>query len=163
MAEDKQNQKPEFRHLVRIANTDLKGEKPVGYALRNIKGVNFQFANAVCALAKVDKLKKSGELSDDEVKRLDETIKSPLEKGVPSWMVNRRKDYEDGTDKHIITTDLMFTKDNDLKKLKKIKCYRGVRHMQGLPVRGQRTKSNFRKSKGKVMGVKRKAGAKSGR
>ena len=90
-------------------------------------------------------------------------MKSPLESGMPLWMVNRRRDYEDNKDKHLVTTDLMFTKDNDLKRLKKIKSYRGVRHTQGLPVRGQRTKSNFRKSKGKVMGVKRKAGAKSGR
>jgi small subunit ribosomal protein S13 len=57
----------------------------------------------------------------------------------------------------------MFTKDNDIKLMRKIKSYKGTRHSAGQPVRGQRTKSNFRKSKGKVMGVKRKAGAKSGR
>jgi small subunit ribosomal protein S13 len=153
----------EFRHLVRIANTDLQGEKQIGYALRRIKGVNFQFANAVCRIANIERRKKVGELTDEEVDRLDKVIRTPLESGAPIWMINRRKDYEDGTDKHLITTDLIFTKDNDIKRLRKIKTYRGLRHASGLPVRGQRTKSNFRKSKGKVMGVKRKPGAKSGR
>lgn len=146
-----------FKHLVRIANTDLKGEKPIAGALRNIKGINFQFANAVCNLANVNKTKKTGDLSDEEINKLNSVVNSSEE--IPSWMVNRRKDPEDNKDKHIITTDLLFTKDNDIKKMKKIKCYKGIRHSSGLPVRGQRTKSNFRRSKGKVVGV-RKKGAK---
>ena len=153
----------EFRHLVRIASADLKGEKVIAYALRNIKGVNFQFANAICSLAKIEKTKRVGDLTDEEIKRLDEVIKSPLEQGVPVWMVNRRRDPEDNQNKHIVTTDLMFTKDSDLKQMKKIRSYKGVRHMQGLPVRGQKTKANFRKSKGRVVGVRKKAGAKSGK
>jgi small subunit ribosomal protein S13 len=152
----------EFSHLVRIANADLKGEKPIAYALRSIKGVNFQFANAVCTLAKINKSKKSGDLSDEEIKKLSEILNSPLGSGVPSWMFNRRRDYEDNKDKHLITNDLTFTKDNDLKRMKKIKSYKGVRHMKGLPVRGQRTKSNFRRSKGNVVGVRKKTG-KAGR
>ena len=53
--------------------------------------------------------------------------------------------------------DLDFTVDNDLKRMKMIKCYRGMRHAFGLPVRGQRTKSNFRKNKGKAsLGVVKK-------
>ena len=159
MAEENKN----FRHLVRIANTDLPGEKPIGFALRKIKGVNFQLANAICSITNIDKGKKTGELSDDEINRLDETVKNPLEKGAPVWMANRRKDIEDGSDRHIITNDLMFIKDNDIKLMRKIKSYKGMRHSVGAPVRGQRTKSNFRRSKGKVMGVKRKPGAKSGR
>ena len=60
-------------------------------------------------------------------------------------------------------TTLSFTQDNDIKMMKKIKSYKGVRHILGQPVRGQRTKSNFRKNKGKVLGVKRKEGTKPGR
>ncbi|MEE9525298.1 MAG: 30S ribosomal protein S13 [Candidatus Woesearchaeota archaeon] len=156
-------QKKEFKHLVRIANTDLPGEKPIGFALKRIKGVNFQLANAICNIANMDKQKKTGELSDEEINKLDAIVKDPLKSGAPVWMVNRRKDSETGEDRHIITNDLIFTKDNDIKLMRKIKSYKGVRHSAGAPVRGQRTKSNFRKSKGKVMGVKRKAGAKSGR
>ncbi len=84
--------------------------------------------------------------------------------GTPVWMLNRRKDLELGEDRHLITSDLTFTQDNDIKMLKKIRSYKGVRHILGQPVRGQRTKSNFRKNKGKVhLGVKVRAGAKAGR
>ena len=82
----------------------------------------------------------------------------PLKYNAPSWILNRRKNYEDGKDYHIITGNLSFAEENDVKKLKKIRSYRGVRHGMGLPVRGQRTKSNFRRNKGKgSLGVKKKA------
>ena len=155
--------KEDFRHLVRIANTDLKGEKKIISALRNIRGVGFQFANAICFMANVDKSKQVGYLSDDEMKRLDEVIKDPQKFGAPVWMLNRRRGYDDDSNKHLTLAELDFTKDNDIKMMKKIKSFRGMRHAFGLPVRGQRTKSNFRKSKGKVLGVQRKSGAKSGK
>ncbi len=151
-------EKKEFKHLVRIANADLDGNKLLGYALRNIKGIGFQFANMVCTLTEIAKTKKVGDLSDSEIKKLNEIIADPIKAGAPIWMLNRRKDYEDNSDKHLLSADLTFTQDNDVKRMKKIKSYRGMRHAFGLPVRGQRTKSNFRKSKGKVMGVKRKGG-----
>jgi len=152
----------DFKHIVRVVNTDIDGNKPIGMALRKIKGVNFMFANMVCSLAGVDKKKKTGYLLDEEVKKLDEVMKNPSKYNAPSWMFNRRKDYDDGIDKHLLTFDIGFTQDNDLKRLKKIKSYRGMRHAFGLPTRGQRTKSNFRRNKGKVTGVKRKK-IKSGR
>ena len=155
-----QKGKPEessYRHLVRIVNTDLPGDKQVGSALRRIKGVNFRFSSSACMMANVDKTKKVGDLTEKEVSRLDEVIKNPSNFGAPEWMLNRRKSYEIGDNSHLTLGDLDFTKDNDLKRMKKIKCYRGMRHAFGLPVRGQRTKSNFRKNKGKVTGVKRKS------
>ena len=152
----------EFQHLVRVANTDLKGEFQVVIGLSRIKGVGFQLANAVCQLAGIDKSKKVGYLTEAEAKKLEDVILNPAKHNVPSWMLNRRKDYEDGSDKHILLGDLDFTRANDIKRLKKIKSNRGLRHAWGLPVRGQRTKSNFRKAKGKVTGVKKKKG-KAGR
>ncbi len=158
--EDKQENienKQEIKHLVRIANTDLDGSKKLYHALTKIKGISFVFANMVCNLANVDKTKKTGFLSDQEVSRLNDIIKTPGKFNVPSWILNRRKDYETNEDNHLLGPDLKFTQDNDIKRLKKIKSYRGVRHSGGLPVRGQRTKSNFRKNKGKgSLGVKRK-------
>ena len=63
----------------------------------------------------------------------------------------------------MITNELIFSKEQDIKFLRRIRCYKGVRHALGLPVRGQRTRSNFRKNKGKAMGVKRaKVGKKAG-
>ncbi len=156
--------KKDFKHIVRIANTDLKGERNIEIALRSIKGVDFMFANMVCVMSDIDRNKKTGDLNADEIKKLNEIISDPLKHGAPLWMLNRRKDYQDGKMKHITSADLTFTQDNDIKRMKKIRSYRGVRHSVGLPVRGQRTKANFRKNKGKVhLGVKKKAGANSGR
>ena len=152
MAENQNN----FKHIVRVANVDVPGEKAVKIALTKIKGVGMQFAGIVCTLANVEKNQKVGNLSDTEIQKLNEIVKNPQSAGMPVWMLNRRKDYETGENKHILTGDLVFTQDNDLKRLKKIKSLRGVRHGKKLPVRGQRTRSNFRKTKGKVVGVKRK-------
>jgi small subunit ribosomal protein S13 len=146
-----------IKHLVRILNTDLDGFKPVRQALLKIKGIGVSFATMICVVANIDKNKKIGTLPETEVKKLDEAIRHPLKHNVPSWMLNRRKDYETSEDRHILTGDLIFTRDNDIKRLRKIKSYRGNRHARGLPSRGQRTRSNFRKNKGKVrLGVQRK-------
>lgn len=143
----------EFKHIVRIVNTDLKGDKQIVQALRKIKGISFMYANMVCTMAKVEKTKKTGNLTDTEVARLDDTIKSPAKYNVPEWMKNRRKDPETGENLHVITSNLDFLTDNDVKIMKKTKSYKGMRHAIGQPVRGQRTKSNFRRNKGKVQGV----------
>ena len=92
------------------------------------------------------------------VSKINDVIKNPAKYNFPEWLLNRRKDYDDGTDKHIVVGDLKFTHSNDLKRLQRIKSYRGLRLAWGLTVRGQRTKSNFRRNKGKGLGVKRKKG-----
>jgi small subunit ribosomal protein S13 len=150
----------EFKYIVRIANTDLDGRKAIGNALRKIRGVSFSFANAVCSASNVDKLKKAGELSEEEIKKIDGCVKTAS--NLPAWLLNRRKDIESGKDTHLITSQLQFVQEQDIRRMKKIRCYKGVRHAVGLPVRGQRTRSNFRKNKGKVLGVQRK-GVKRGR
>lgn len=71
--------------------------------------------------------------------------------------MNRRKDVESGEEKHLTGTDLDLRKDFDIKKLKKIKSYRGLRHTAGLPTRGQRTKAHFRSNRKKGSGIKKKA------
>ncbi|MBD3313228.1 30S ribosomal protein S13 [Candidatus Woesearchaeota archaeon] len=152
----------EFRHILRIANTDLEGKKQLLTALRKIKGVNFMFANMVCNLTGVDKNKRVGDLSDNEAEKLNDAITDPLKYKAPLWMLNRRRDYETGEDKHLTTGNINLAVGNDIKRLRAIKSYRGFRHAEGLPLRGQKTKSNFRRNKGKVTGVKRKGG-KSGK
>ena len=156
MAED-------VKYIIRVANTDLDGRKHIVSAITKIKGVGAMFANAACNIAGINKSKKAGSLSETEVKHLNEILADPVNFDAPEWMLNRRKDYETGEDKHLITANLAFTIDNDLKRLKKTKSYKGMRHAWKLPVRGQKTKSNFRRNKGKVQGVKRKKGAKSGK
>jgi small subunit ribosomal protein S13 len=150
----------DYKHIIRVVNTDLDGSKAISHALKKIKGVNFMFANMVCHLAKLDHNKKAGDLNDNEVESLNTVLKDPSSTGAPVWMLNRRHDPFTGDDKHLVMGDLKFTQDNDIRRMKKIKAYRGTRHMFGLPARGQRTKSNFRRNKGNVQGVKRKAGKK---
>jgi small subunit ribosomal protein S13 len=142
------------RYIVRIANTDINGEKPVALSLCKIKGVSHMFASALCYVAGIDKMKKAGDLTDAEEKKLNEVIRQPQQAGVPEWMLNRRGDLETGEDMHLIGSDIAYIKENDIKRMKKIKTYKGVRHSLGLPVRGQRTKSNFRKNKKKGSGKK---------
>jgi small subunit ribosomal protein S13 len=145
--------KQELKYFVRIANTDLDGNKPVNHALIKIKGISYMFSNAICNAAGLQKTKKIGYISDDEAARIDEVIKDPAKFKLPAWLFNRKGDPEDNVSKHLIGSNLTFIQDNDVKMMKKIKSYKGIRHILGQPVRGQRTKSNFRKNKGKVMGV----------
>jgi small subunit ribosomal protein S13 len=149
----------EFRHIVRVANTDIDGNKSIGMALLKIKGISFMYANALCKIAKVDSASKTGELGQEAIDRFSDILKDPHKHHVPLWMLNRQKDYETGEDGHLLTGDLDYAKSNDIKRLKMIRSYRGTRHTAGLPSRGQRTRSNFRKNKGKVTGVQRKKSA----
>lgn len=147
----------DFKHIVRVINTDLDGHKKLSQALLKIKGVNFMISNAVCTFSKIPLNKKAGDLTPAEISKIESILKSPISAGIPIWMLNRRKDYETGEDMHLLGTDLRFQQENDVKIMKKIKSYKGLRHSWGLPVRGQKTKSNFRKKKGKgSLGVKKK-------
>ncbi len=150
-----------FKHIVRVANVDIPGDKPVSWALTKIKGVGINFATVACVLAGIEKTKKAGYLTEEEVKKLNQVVQDPLKNGLPLWMCNRKKDYDTGETKHLLGGNLTFTFENDIKRLKRIHSLRGVRHSKGLTVRGQRTKSNFRKNKGKVVGVVKKAAAPS--
>ena len=145
-----------LKYIVRVASTDLNGRRDIATALRKIKGIGVSYANAILTVANIEGNKKTGALTDAEVAKLNDVLLNPSKYGIPSWLMNRQFDYEDGEDKHLITSTLTFVQDNDVKRLKKIKSYRGLRHQWGLPTRGQRTKSNFRKNKGKVKGVAKK-------
>ena len=92
-----------------------------------------------------------------EVKKIAEILRDPAAFNIPTWMFNRRKDYDTGADQHLLSSSLDFAHEMDIKRMKKTKSYKGLRHQWGQPVRGQRTKSNFRKNKGKVtLGVVKK-------
>ncbi|MBI2134057.1 30S ribosomal protein S13 [Candidatus Woesearchaeota archaeon] len=159
MAEQKDK---DFKYLVRVMNTDLDGNKQINDALRKIKGIGFSFANAICMLSSIEKNKKTGHLTDDEVKNIESHIKRATST-LPAWLLNRRKDTEDGENKHLLTSDLDYSIENDIKMMKKVRSYKGIRHGMAAPARGQRTRSNFRRNKGKVLGViKKKVGGKTG-
>jgi len=144
----------EIRGIIRIAGTDIKGETQLFTSLQRIKGVGGTLASAVCRVHNFDRNRKVGTLTDSEIKKIEETLKNPTKFGIPFWIVNRRRDPERGEDRHLVGSDLTLAQQQDIKKMIKIKSYKGARHMFGLPVRGQRTRSSFRK--GRTVGVVRK-------
>ena len=115
--------------------------------------MSWGLANATCVVLGLDKNRKAGSLTDEEIKKITEFLKNPK---VPAYLLNREKDLETGENKHLVSADLELQTEFDIKRLKKIKCYRGYRHVAGLPTRGQRTKSNFRKNRRKGAGIKKK-------
>jgi len=110
-----------IKHIIRVANTDLKGHKAVIIAMTKIKGIGIMFANVVCKKANVSITKKAGLLNENEVKNLTDVIENPSKYKIPIWMYNRRRDYDTGEDTHLITSDLHFTQQQDVRRLQKIK------------------------------------------
>jgi small subunit ribosomal protein S13 len=143
----------DFKYIVRLANTDLDGNKQVVFALTGIKGIGNRMAEILVKNSGVPKFAKIGSLSEDEINRLAEAIEALAEK-TPGWLMNRRRDSLTGEDIHLIDTDILTFLRDDINLLKKIRCYRGIRHEQGKKVRGQRTRSNGRT--GLTVGVSRK-------
>ncbi len=146
------------RQIIRLVETDIDGEKDIEVAIRRIKGVSFGFARAVVSVGGFFG-KKVGQLSETELKRLEDIIINPTKYGIPGWMLNHRREPSSNQDRHYTASSLNFIQKMDINEMKKIKCYKGIRHALGLPVRGQRTRSSFRK--GKTVGVKRKKEAKA--
>ena len=144
----------EIKSIVRIGDKDIPGDLPIWIALTRIKGVSFMFSNAVCCALGLDKDVKVGSLTDEMLEKVEDCLRTPDKYGVPAWLYNRRKDMETGQDKHLISSDLRLQQEMDIRFLKKIKCYRGIRHALGLKVRGQRTRTTGRK--GRTIGVQRK-------
>ncbi len=154
-----EKQDENFRYIVRISNTDLEGKRKIVDSMRKIRGIGFSFANALCSLSGIDKNARTGNLSDSDIAKIEDSLKNASLK-LPAWMLNRRRDIESNASTHLVSTDLTFAQDNDIRQMQRIRSYKGIRHMAGAPVRGQRTRSNFRKNKGKVLGViKSKAAA----
>ncbi len=135
------------RYIIRVANTDLAGERQIRIALCRIKGVSRMFAHAICLVSGIDPTRKAGDLTEAEEARLNEVVRTPQKFSIPEWLMNRRKDPETGEDKHLIGSDVTFERDNDIKRMRKLRTYKGLRHAEHLTVRGQRTKSNFRSNK----------------
>ena len=144
----------ELKHIIRVANVDIPGNKAIVVSLTKIKGIGKNLAHVICNQTKIQTHTKTGALNDSQVTSINDFVKD-LNNKLPKWFLNHRKDNDSGEDKHHLTGTLDFVKDNDIKKMRKIKSYKGVRHSKKLPVRGQRTKSNFRRNKGKVASLKK--------
>jgi len=143
----------EHETIVRILGYDIPGSKNIYAGLTRIKGVSWAIANAVCIKLNIPHSKKISQLSKDEIKKIENLFE---DLPVYDFLKNRRLDIETGKTEHLYGSDLDMKKEFDIKRLREIKSYRGIRHALKQPVRGQRTRSHFRQ-KGRTMGVKKKS------
>ena len=147
---------PDFKYIIRIANSDVSGEERLGFALTSIRGVGPRISNAIIQKLKLNPEKLAGNLTDKNVDEIENAVKN-INEFVPSWLLNRQKDYDTGENIHPVSIDLKMAHDDDLNRMKKVKSYKGIRHASGHKVRGQRTYSNGRK--GLALGVSKRKGA----
>jgi small subunit ribosomal protein S13 len=132
------------RGMVRLANMNLDGTKKVRNAIMGINGIGQSLSGSIVTVSGVDPNVMLGTLTDEQVGKLEDAMRNPSKYGIPSHMLNRRSDPATGEDKHLISSDLSFNVRGDIDFMKKIRCYKGIRHELGQPVRGQRTRSTFR-------------------
>ena len=129
--------------MPRIMGIDLPNDKPTHVSLRYLRGIGATTALELCAKAKVDPQRKARELNEEEVARL-------------TGILDRE---------YTVEGQLRRQEQQNIARLRDIGCYRGTRHRKGLPVRGQRTRTNARTRKGprKTVGVVRNKDAKAGK
>ena len=127
--------------MPRVLGIDIPGRKRLEYALQYIYGIGPTLAKKVIEKAKLDPAKKADDLTDEDIQHLVAVLQSDF----------------------IIEGDLRREVSANIRRLISIGSYRGLRHRRGLPVRGQRTKTNARTRKGakRTVGVVRGKEARS--
>ena len=122
--------------MPRIVGVDIPPQKRMEAAMQYIYGVGLTLARRILAQANVSLDKRAHEVSDDEIKRITQALQQGF----------------------LIEGDLRRDTQQNIKRLIAINCYRGMRHRKGLPVHGQRTRTNARTRKGpkKLPGAKKK-------
>lgn len=134
----------EFRHIVRISGKDIQGVKKIASGISTVKGVGYNFANAILNSLNIDDNGNIGFLTDSEVESIENAIQNPQSIDLPPWFLNRRKDIGTGKDVHIIGSDIDINLRNDIARERNMRSWRGYRHTYGLKVRGQRTRTSGR-------------------
>lgn len=148
-----------FRGIIRIAGKDIPGEVPLRKALLRVRGISHSLANPAANILaselKIDKFMQVGELTDEQVEKIDAILFSLGKYDIPKYMLNRNSDRLDGTNRHVIMNDLLFSLRDDVESEKKAYTWRGHKHAYGQRVRGQKTRNTGRK--GMAVGVLRKS------
>ncbi|HET6429299.1 MAG TPA: 30S ribosomal protein S13 [Phycisphaerae bacterium] len=112
--------------MPRIVGVDIPNDKPAFISLRYIYGIGPKLAKDVCTKANIDPAVRAGKLTEEELSRIASVLEAD----------------------HVIEGQLRRQLQQNIARLRDIQCYRGLRHRRGLPVRGQRTKTNARTRKG---------------
>ena len=142
----------EFKYIVRILGRDVSGTKKVIQALSNIKGIGNNLAHYIVKSLEIDRDLRMGMLTDEQINAIEENIKN-IGKKYPEFNLNRQKDMQTGENQHVIDTDLIVSKKQDIDLERILQSWRGTRHSLNLKVRGQRTRCTGRA--GKVVGVRK--------
>ena len=123
--------------MPRLLGIDIPNHKKIGYALRSLYGIGPTRAQIIVEASKLDPDMRAKDLKEEDLSKLSTII--------------TEKQYK-------VEGDLRREVTSNLKRLQAVRCYRGIRHSMGLPVRGQRTQTNARTRKGarKTVGVIRK-------
>ena len=130
---------------------DIPGERKSLVGLTQIKGIGYNFATAILDSLKINSNSNIGNLTEDNVKAIEKLILDPIGANFPTWFLNRNKDFETGKNLHLLTSDIPFTLRNDIERERIMASWRAYRHLSGLKVRGQRTRTSGRK--GGAVGV----------
>ncbi len=117
--------------MARIAGVNVPSSKRLVVALTYIFGIGKKFSNDICSSINIDKNKRVNDLTEDETIKIREFID---------------KNY-------VVEGDLRRTVSTNIKRLTDLGCYKGLRHRNKLPVRGQRTHTNARTRKGKAIPI----------
>ncbi|MBS7336623.1 MAG: 30S ribosomal protein S13 [Thermoguttaceae bacterium] len=124
--------------MPRLLGVDIPNDRPTVVALTYLYGVGPKIASELCLKAGVDPTARAKELKEDEIARLAALLDN----------------------EYVVEGQLRRQVQQNIARLNAIKCYRGIRHRKGLPVRGQRTKTNARTRKGPKKTVAGKKGVK---
>ena len=143
----------DFAYILRMADSDVDGLRPIEIGLTSIKGVGMRTSQQICRLAGINGKTLGGHLSEEEQDSLRSAI-DDYATTVPWWLVNRQRDLGTNEDAHIVAMEVKMTREDDISRMAGIKAYRGMRHRSGHKVRGQRLRSNGRK--GSSLGVEKK-------
>ena len=125
--------------MPRLLGVDIPAQKQTGISLTYIYGIGRTTALSVCKSAGIDPTMRAKDLTDDEVSRMTSLIEN----------------------NHMVEGQLRRHIQQNIARLKEIRCYRGLRHVRNLPLRGQKTRTNARTRKGPKRLVTRKKGLKA--
>ena len=117
--------------MPRIIGVDIPGNKRIEYALRYIYGIGPAKALEIIEKTGIDRNLKAADLSQEQISRITKILQNDM----------------------LVEGDLRRSVAADIRRLQQINSYRGIRHRRGLPVRGQRTKTNARTRKGKKITI----------
>eukprot|EP01088_Endostelium_zonatum_P000751 TRINITY_DN109_c0_g1_i1.p1 TRINITY_DN109_c0_g1~~TRINITY_DN109_c0_g1_i1.p1 ORF type:complete len:162 (-),score=23.12 TRINITY_DN109_c0_g1_i1:189-674(-) len=144
----------DFQHILRVLNTNIDGRIKIVNALTAIKGIGRRFATVALKKAVIDTTKRAGELTLKDLDHVIDVVQHPRQYKIPDWMLNRQRDIVDGRYQQIVSNALDAKLREDLARLRRMRCHRGLRHHWNLRVRGQHTKTTGRK--GRTVGVSKK-------